>query len=137
MALSKVLERSTRSVLEAAQFASSPVAQIRESIWSKLLTNMSLSILCLLTAQTARAVRDDPVLQLATLRFGKKGVERSLEDEFVRRVEQADALARGQRAIGVGWGGCWHGRRPPGWVGGRAVPLLATGRKGTGASDPG
>ncbi len=52
-----------RSVLEAAQFASSPVAQIRESIWSKLLTNMSLSILCLLTAQTARAVRDDPALQ--------------------------------------------------------------------------
>jgi 2-dehydropantoate 2-reductase len=52
-----------RSVLEAAQFASNPVAQIRESIWSKLLTNMSLSILCLLTAQTARAVRDDPALQ--------------------------------------------------------------------------
>ncbi len=52
-----------RSVLEAAQFASSPVVQIRETIWSKLLTNMSLSILCLLTAQTARAVRDDPVLQ--------------------------------------------------------------------------
>jgi len=52
-----------RSVLEAAQFASSPVAQIRETIWSKLLTNMSLSILCLLTAQTARAVRDDPALQ--------------------------------------------------------------------------
>jgi 2-dehydropantoate 2-reductase len=52
-----------RSVLEAAQFASSAVAQIRETIWSKLLTNMSLSVLCLLTGQTARAVRDDSALQ--------------------------------------------------------------------------
>ncbi len=52
-----------RNVLEAAQFASSPVAQIRETIWSKLLTNMSMSVMCLLTGQTARAVRDDPALQ--------------------------------------------------------------------------
>ncbi|MGQ0684253.1 2-dehydropantoate 2-reductase [Bradyrhizobium sp.] len=52
-----------RSVLEAAQFASSAVAQIRETIWSKLLTNMSMSILCLLTGQTARAVRDEPALR--------------------------------------------------------------------------
>jgi len=52
-----------RSVLEAAQLASSAVAQIRETIWSKLLTNMSMSVLCLLTGQTARAVRDDPALQ--------------------------------------------------------------------------
>ncbi len=28
------------------------------------------------------AGRDDPVLQLPTIRFGKKGVERSLEDEL-------------------------------------------------------
>jgi len=52
-----------RSVLEAAQFASSPVAQIRETIWSKLLTNMSMSVMCLLTGQTARGVRDEPALQ--------------------------------------------------------------------------
>jgi 2-dehydropantoate 2-reductase len=51
-----------RSVLEAAQIASAAVAQIRETIWSKLLTNMSMSVLCLLTGQTARAVRDDPAL---------------------------------------------------------------------------
>ena len=36
--------------------------QIRETIWSKLLTNMSMSVLCLLTGQTARGVRDDPAL---------------------------------------------------------------------------
>lgn len=52
-----------RSVLEAAQFASAAVAQIRETIWSKLLTNMSMSIMCLLTGQTARAVRDEPLLK--------------------------------------------------------------------------
>jgi 2-dehydropantoate 2-reductase len=51
-----------RSVLEAAQIASAAVAQIRESIWSKLLTNMSMSVLCLLTGQTARALRDDPAM---------------------------------------------------------------------------
>lgn len=32
------------------------------------------------------AGRDDPVLQLATMRFGKKGVERSLEDELRGRA---------------------------------------------------
>jgi 2-dehydropantoate 2-reductase len=52
-----------RAVLEAASIASAPVAQIRETIWSKLLTNMSMSVLCLLTGQTARAVRDEPSLQ--------------------------------------------------------------------------
>jgi 2-dehydropantoate 2-reductase len=51
-----------RSVLEAAQIASAAMSQIRESIWSKLLTNMSMSVLCLLTGQTARALRDDPAL---------------------------------------------------------------------------
>jgi 2-dehydropantoate 2-reductase len=49
-----------RRVLDEASIESPPVAEIRESIWSKLLTNMSMSVLCLLTGQTARAVRDDP-----------------------------------------------------------------------------
>src|ERR1700760_641603 len=52
-----------RAALEAALIASAPIAQIRETIWSKLLTNMSMSVLCLLTGQTARAVRDEPALQ--------------------------------------------------------------------------
>jgi 2-dehydropantoate 2-reductase len=52
-----------RALLEGASIASAPVAQIRETIWSKLLTNMSMSVLCLLTGQTARAVRDEPSLQ--------------------------------------------------------------------------
>jgi 2-dehydropantoate 2-reductase len=52
-----------RAALESASIASAPVAQIRETIWSKLLTNMSMSVLCLLTGQTARGVRDEPALQ--------------------------------------------------------------------------
>ena len=58
-------ERITRlrATLEEASIASPPAARIREAIWSKLLTNMSMSILCLLTGQTARAVRDEPALR--------------------------------------------------------------------------
>ena len=51
-----------RAALNEASINSPEVAQIRETIWSKLLTNMSMSVLCLLTGQTARAVRDDPAL---------------------------------------------------------------------------
>jgi len=55
--------RALRAMLEAAKLESPEVAEIREAIWSKLLTNMSLSVLCLVTGQTARGVRDDAVLQ--------------------------------------------------------------------------
>jgi 2-dehydropantoate 2-reductase len=51
-----------RAALEEASIESPPVARIRETIWSKLLTNMSMSVMCLLTGQTARALRDDPAL---------------------------------------------------------------------------
>src|SRR5262249_34021446 len=40
-----------RALLEAASIGSAPTAQIRETIWSKLLTNMSMSVLCVLTGQ--------------------------------------------------------------------------------------
>ena len=52
-----------RTVLNEASIGSPPSPRIREAIWSKLLTNMSLSVLCLLTGQTARAVRDDEALR--------------------------------------------------------------------------
>ena len=51
-----------RAALNEAAIESPEVTQIRETIWSKLLTNMSMSVLCLLTGLTARAVRDDPDL---------------------------------------------------------------------------
>jgi 2-dehydropantoate 2-reductase len=52
-----------QAVLNEASIQSPPVTRIRETIWSKLLTNMSMSVLCLLTGQTAKAVRDDPALR--------------------------------------------------------------------------
>ena len=52
-----------RAVLSEASISSPPAPDIRETIWSKLLTNMSMSVLCLITGQTARAVRDDPALR--------------------------------------------------------------------------
>jgi 2-dehydropantoate 2-reductase len=52
-----------RAALKQAAIDSPPVARIREAIWSKLLTNMSMSVMCLLTGQTARAVREDPALR--------------------------------------------------------------------------
>ena len=52
-----------RTAFAAASIESPEVSQIRETIWSKLLTNMSMSVLCLLTGQTARAVRDDSDLR--------------------------------------------------------------------------
>ncbi len=52
-----------RAILNEASIESPQVSQIRDTIWSKLLTNMSMSVLCLLTGQTARAVREDPALR--------------------------------------------------------------------------
>jgi 2-dehydropantoate 2-reductase len=52
-----------RALFGEAAIQSPPSLRIREAIWSKLLTNMSMSVLCLITGQTARAVRDDPALR--------------------------------------------------------------------------
>src|SRR5256885_13011945 len=45
-----------RDVLERAWTHSPSVARIRQAIWSTLLTNMSMSVLRLLTGQTAKPV---------------------------------------------------------------------------------
>jgi 2-dehydropantoate 2-reductase len=50
-------------MLNEASIESPEVPDIREAIWSKLLTNMSMSVLCLVTGQTARGVREDPALK--------------------------------------------------------------------------
>jgi 2-dehydropantoate 2-reductase len=60
--LSPRIER-LRAALDQASIQSPPAPRIRETIWTKLLTNMSMSVLCLLTGQTARGVRDDPALR--------------------------------------------------------------------------
>jgi 2-dehydropantoate 2-reductase len=67
-----------RTLLQEAGLRSPPVPRIREAIWSKLLTNMSMSVLCLLTGQTARAVREDAALR----------------DVVPRLLDEADSIAR-------------------------------------------
>jgi 2-dehydropantoate 2-reductase len=67
-----------RAALNEARIESPEVPQIRETIWSKLLTNMSMSVLCSLTGQTARGVRDDP----------------SLTDVIPRLLDEANSIAQ-------------------------------------------
>ena len=67
-----------RTLLNEAGLQSPPVPRIRETIWSKLLTNMSMSVLCLLTGHTARGVREDPALR----------------DVVPRLLDEADSIAR-------------------------------------------
>jgi len=67
-----------RALLDEASIESTEVPDIRETIWSKLLTNMSMSVLCLVTGQTARAVREDP----------------ALTDVVPRLVAEADSIAQ-------------------------------------------
>jgi 2-dehydropantoate 2-reductase len=52
-----------RAAFVEASIESPQVSRIRETIWSKLITNMSMSVLCLLTGQTAKGVREDPALR--------------------------------------------------------------------------
>jgi 2-dehydropantoate 2-reductase len=52
-----------RALLNEASIQSPPAPRIREAIWSKLMTNMSMSVLCLITGQTAKGARQDPALR--------------------------------------------------------------------------
>jgi 2-dehydropantoate 2-reductase len=67
-----------RTALNESGIQSPPVPRIREAIWTKLTSNMSVSVLCSLTGQTARLTVEDPALQ-----------------EFVPRLlDEAQAVAR-------------------------------------------
>jgi 2-dehydropantoate 2-reductase len=67
-----------RTALDGALIQSPPVPRIREAIWTKLISNMSVSVLCMLTAKTARAAVEDPALQ----------------DVVSRMLEEAQSIAR-------------------------------------------
>ena len=51
-----------RQVLGSAGMTSPPVDDIRKALWSKLVNNMTVSVLCMLTGQTAKAAIEDPFL---------------------------------------------------------------------------
>jgi 2-dehydropantoate 2-reductase len=52
-----------RSVLDSARIQSPPTEKIRESIWTKLVSNMTLSILCVATGQGIRDTIEDPAIR--------------------------------------------------------------------------
>src|SRR3954468_890136 len=56
------LVRALRDALSAADMASPPVEDIRQSIWAKLTQNLWTSTLCTLTELTVREVQDDAEL---------------------------------------------------------------------------
>jgi 2-dehydropantoate 2-reductase len=56
------IERLRIALIEAS-IGSPPEPRIREVIWTKLIGNMSLSVLCLLTGQTVKAAVQDPALR--------------------------------------------------------------------------
>jgi 2-dehydropantoate 2-reductase len=50
-------------LLNEGSIGSPAVSRISQAIWSKLMTNMSMSVLCLITRQTARGARRQPSLR--------------------------------------------------------------------------
>ncbi|MEA2942492.1 MAG: 2-dehydropantoate 2-reductase [Bradyrhizobium sp.] len=71
------IERLRAALIEAG-VQSPPESRIREAIWTKLIGNMSISVLCLLTGQTVRAAVQDPALR----------------DIVPRLLEEAQAISR-------------------------------------------
>ena len=67
------LVRDLRQVLEAADMASPALADIRQSIWSKLAQNLWTSTLCTLTHLTVRGVQERPELMALAERATQEG----------------------------------------------------------------
>jgi 2-dehydropantoate 2-reductase len=111
-----------RAVLNEASIQSPQVMRIREAIWSKLMTNMSMSVLCLITGQTAKGARQEPALREVVPRLleeahsigqscyaGVQRVARSgpapdhkpslLQDYELGRAMEIDALVRAPAAF--------------------------------------
>ena len=67
-----------RAALVEAGIQSPPSERIREAIWTKLIGNMTVSVLCLITGQTARTAMQDP----------------ALHDVLPRLLEEAQAISQ-------------------------------------------
>jgi 2-dehydropantoate 2-reductase len=80
-----------RNALSEAGVQSTPVPRIREILWTKLTSNMSVSVLCLLTGKTARASTDDPALRDVVPRMmdEAQAVGRCCYPEVTRRAGKA------------------------------------------------
>jgi 2-dehydropantoate 2-reductase len=87
---SERIERLRAALIEAG-IQSPPTPRIREAIWTKLTSNMSVSVLCAVTGKTARASSEDPALRDVVQRLLDEGqaVARSCYPEVKRRTGQA------------------------------------------------
>jgi 2-dehydropantoate 2-reductase len=89
-----------RAALAGAMVDSPPVADIRQAIWRKLVVNMTLSILCLLTGRRATIVRDDARLGALFVRLATEakaiaaahGVDVAAFDPEAFRAQAPDHL---------------------------------------------
>jgi len=88
-----------RKILEKADLSSPPVADIRLSIWAKLLQNLATSSLCTLTGATVSDVRSDPYLSKIGARLGAEG--RAIAAAHGIDVEGAPARPSGGQASGA------------------------------------
>lgn len=87
------LVRDLRQALEAADVASPPLADIRQSIWSKLAQNLWTSTLCTLTHLTVREVQARPELMGLAERAMEEG--RSIARALGVAVDQAPLRPKG------------------------------------------
>jgi 2-dehydropantoate 2-reductase len=80
-----------RATLIEAGIQSPPAPRIREAIWTKLTSNMSVSVLCAVTGKSARASSEDPALRDVVPRLLDEGqaVARTCYPEVKRRTGQA------------------------------------------------
>ena len=80
-----------RATLIAAGIQSPVAPRIREAIWTKLTSNMSVSVLCAVTGKSARASSEDPALREVVPRLLDEGqaVARTCYPEVKRRTGQA------------------------------------------------
>ena len=87
---SQRIERLRAALVEAG-IQSPPTPRIREAIWTKLTSNMSVSVLCSLTGQTARVTVEDPALQefVPRLLDEAQAVARSCYPGITRRTSRA------------------------------------------------
>ena len=88
-----------RKALEDAGISSPPVADIRQSVWSKLCQMLGNSTLCTITGLTVDKVRGDPQLKEIAARAGEEG--RAIAAALGVEVDAAPQRPSGGHASGA------------------------------------
>ena len=91
--------RQLRQVLEKTGMASPPNADIRLSVWSKLIQNLGSSTLCLLTGGNIAEVRSSPELMPVLKNLAEEG--RAIAQAYGFALEKAPARPGGGQTSGL------------------------------------